>query len=266
MQIGAYSSSVSCYNQSISNTQKAMLKIATAQKINSAADDSANLAISQLMQGQINGLAQAYDNTGNAVSMLNTADSAMSNSTDVMQQMRQLSVEAANGTLTDADRASIQQEMSQLQAQVDTTANNTQFNTIQTNNGTLDAVIQTGANSGQTANISIASTTSSALGINNPDVSTQAAAENTIGSMDNALGQISSTRGQVGVLTNGLNYTGEDLSNTAVNLQVANSNYTDTDMASAITSLNQSKIQSYINMMALKTSFGQQQGTLSLLA
>ncbi|MCE5285206.1 MAG: hypothetical protein LLG02_05065 [Pelosinus sp.] len=263
--ISSYAPSTTSYNKAINNTQMAMLKIATAKKINSAADDAATLAISQGMQGQINGLAQAYDNTGSATSLLNTAEGAMSSTTDVMQQMRTLSVEAANGTLTDTDRAAIQQQMTQLSAQVNTNAANTEFNGMPLNNGTFSGQFQTGANSGQNDNVSIVNTSSAALGINNPDVTTQAAAENMISAMDNSINQVSSSRAYLGAQTNGLDYTASDVNQTAANLQSAQAKYTDTDMTAALISLNQSKIQAYVSTMALKNSFGLQQSTISLV-
>lgn len=265
MQIGAYSSSVYNYNQSITNMQKLMLQIATSKKINSAADDAATLAISQGMLGQVNGLAQAYDNTGNAISMLNTAEGAMGDSTAVLQRMRELSIQAGNGILTDSDRASLQQEMNQLNSQLNTNANNTEFNTIKTNDGSLNnAVIQVGANTGQTTSFSIANTSADGLSLS-ADVSTQAAAASTLTSIDSAIQQLSTNRSQIGAVTNGLEYSREYAAQAGENLESAYSTSSDADIALTATKLSQAQIQAYVNIMTLSKTMNMQQGALSLL-
>lgn len=267
MQINSFSTSVSSYNQNLTNSQKAAQQIATGKKINSAADDPAVLAIISGMQGQISGSDQAYRNTQDSISLLNTADGAASNSSDVIQSMRTLSVQAANGTLTDTDRSIIQQQMNQYSAQLDSIAQNAQFNTIYTSDGTLgNFVTQVGANSGQTAAMTIGNISAAALGMN-VDVATQASASSSIEAADSALQGVSTLQGNIGAVTNGLQASGRNVSQSSTNLKAAASSLGDSDIASQSTLFNQSKIQSYVSMMLLTQQMqNQRQGTISLLA
>ena len=266
MQINSYSPSLSSYNQNLASSQKAMQHLATGKKINTAADNPAVLAIITAMQGQVSGLDQAYSNTQDSMSLLNTAEGAMDDSTSVLQDMRTLSVQAANGTLTDSDRADIQLQMDQLSAQLDTNAKNTQFNGMNTNDGSLNNfVTQTGANAGQTVTTSIGDTSVAALGINT-NVSTQAAAMNSLGTIDNGLQQITSDRTDLGAVTNSMQFLADNTNQSSINLQSAASGMGDTDIAAETSLFNNSNIKLYASIMVLSKQLNQQKGTLSLLA
>ncbi|WP_346353720.1 flagellin [Azotosporobacter soli] len=266
MQIGAYTPSYSNYSNALQNQQKAMLRMATGERINKAADDVAALAISEKLRGQISGSNQAERNAQDSISMLNVAEGGMNSSADTMQRMRELSVQAGNGTLTDQDRSMIQQEMNQLGAQLNSNASNTQFNGINTNDGTLSNMTsQVGANAGQTATASIGNTSAAGLGVSF-DVSTQAAAATTLDSIDTGMANLSSIRSSVGASVNGLQYSSDIASSSAENLQAAESRYRDADMAKEATLFGASGIGLYANIMALSKTMQQQQGMLSLLA
>lgn len=267
MQINSYSSTTSYYNQNLANSQKALHQIASGKKINNAADDPAVLAILSKMQGQISGLDQASSNTQDSISLLNTAEGAMSNSTDIIQSMRSLAVQSANGTLTDQDRTAIQQQMDQYSAQLNQNAAYTQYNGMNTNNGSLNNfVTQVGANSGQNTTTSIGNTSTAALGINT-DVSTQSAASSSLGTIDNGLNQITSARAAIGTTTNGLERSSDNANQASVNQQTAASGMGDSDIAKQVSLFSQSNIQSYISMMILsKQIHNQQQSGISLLA
>jgi flagellin len=267
MQINSSSSTISSYNQSLMNGQKAMQQISSGKKINSAADDPAVLAILSQMQGQIGGLDQAYSNTQQSIALMNTAEGAMSDSTDIIQSMRDLAVQAADGTLTDQDRGAIKQQMNQYASQLNNNANYTQFNGINTNNGSLNNFItQVGANSGQTTSTSIGDTSLAALGINT-NVSTQAAASSSIGTIDNGLQQISSERANIGAVTTGLEMSSNNTNQSSTNLQSAASGMGDADLAYQASLFGQSNIQSYVSMMILsKQMQNQKQNAISLLA
>lgn len=116
-------------NINLSNASKAMAKLSSGLRINSAADDAAGLAISEKMKGQINGLNQASSNAQDGISLTQTAEGNLSETTSVLQRLRELAVQASNDTNTDADRQSIQTEATQLIDQIDNIANTTQFNT-----------------------------------------------------------------------------------------------------------------------------------------
>ncbi|OAA93655.1 flagellin [Clostridium coskatii] len=116
-------------NINSSNASKSMQKLSSGLRINSAADDAAGLAISEKMRGQINGLDQATSNSQDAISMVQTAEGALNETTSILQRMRQLANQSANGTNVTVDRQSIQTEMNQLTSEVNRIGNTTEFNT-----------------------------------------------------------------------------------------------------------------------------------------
>ncbi|WP_047153533.1 flagellin N-terminal helical domain-containing protein [Aneurinibacillus tyrosinisolvens] len=118
-------------------TGKALEKLSSGLRINRAADDAAGLAISEKMRGQIRGLNQAERNAQDGISLIQTAEGALGEVHDMLSRMRELSVQAANGTLTDSDRSTIQDEINQLRQQIDRVGNDTQFNTKKLLNGSL---------------------------------------------------------------------------------------------------------------------------------
>jgi flagellin len=122
-----------------SNASKAMAQLSSGLRINSAADDASGLAISEKMKGQINGLNTASSNSQNAVSLTQTADGALSETTSVLQRMRELAVQSSNDTNTTADRTAIQTETTALTAQIDNIATTTQFNTKNLLDGSVGA-------------------------------------------------------------------------------------------------------------------------------
>ena len=126
-------------NVNQSNASKAMAKLSSGLRINSAADDAAGLSISEKMKGQISGLNQAASNSQTGVALVQTADGALSETTSVLQRMRELAVQSSSDTNTTADRAAIQVETKALTAQIDTIANTTQFNSKNILNGDLTA-------------------------------------------------------------------------------------------------------------------------------
>ena len=112
-----------------SNVEKSIQKLSSGMRINSAADDAAGLAISEKMRAQIRGLNQAQNNAQDGVSLVQTAEGALQQTTDILQRMRELVIKAQNtGVLTDADRTAITEEMSTLRGEVDRIATSTTFN------------------------------------------------------------------------------------------------------------------------------------------
>ncbi len=142
-------------------------RLSSGLRINSAKDDAAGMAISSRMSSQINGLNQAARNANDGISMAQTAEGGLSTATDLLQRMRTLAVQAANGTNSASDRTSVQQEIGQLQQELNRVANTTQFNGQNLLDGSLtNAQFQVGANSNQTINMSISSAQASSIGNN----------------------------------------------------------------------------------------------------
>ena len=147
---------------SLSNVEKltatTMERLSTGLRINSAKDDAAGLAITNRMTSQIRGYAVAIRNSNDGLSMAQTAEGAMGQVTNMLQRMRELSVQAATGSVNDQDRGSIQQEVDQLKAEIDNVANKTNHNNIKLLDGSAGKIVlQTGTNANDTMDISFGS-------------------------------------------------------------------------------------------------------------
>ena len=144
----------------------AMQQLSTGQRINSAKDDAAGLAIATRMTSDINGYAVAVQNSNQGMNMAQTADGALNNVNNILQTMRELAVEASNGTMTSANRKSTQAEVAQLQKQIDSIAHTTASNGIQLLDGTAgNVILQTGVNQGNNMTMSIGSVQTKDIGI-----------------------------------------------------------------------------------------------------
>ncbi|WP_310497933.1 flagellin [Sandarakinorhabdus sp.] len=144
----------------------AMQRLSTGQRINSAKDDAAGLAISQRMTSDVRGLAVAMRNANDGISMAQTAESAMGEVTNMLQRMRELSVQAANGTITNTDRKALQAEVKQLTGEIDNVGGRTNFNGLKLLDGSAKGVkLQTGSRAGETVSFSIGSTRARDLGL-----------------------------------------------------------------------------------------------------
>ncbi len=130
------------------NLAKSTEKLSSGFRINRAADDAAGLAISEKMRSQIRGLTQASTNAEDGISLIQTAEGALNESHSILQRMRQLAVQAANGTETDDDRGNIQDEIEQLQDELDRIAETTEFNTMKLLDGSFDGVASTNTTAG----------------------------------------------------------------------------------------------------------------------
>ena len=160
---------------------QAITRLSSGKRINSAADDAAGLAIATTMQTQINGLNQGVSNANDGVSMVQTASSGLSSLTNSLQRIRQLATQAANGSMTDTDRAALQQEVTQQVSEINRIASQTTYNGMNVLNGSLGNVsFQVGANVGQTISLNLSQNMSSAqLGNGVPQ------AGNTLGTFSN---------------------------------------------------------------------------------
>jgi len=132
--------------QTSSRLEKSIQKLSSGLRINSAADDAAGLAISEKMRRQIRGLSRAVLNAQDGISMIQTAEGALSESHSILQRMRELAIQSSNDTLTSNDRVEIQKEVNQLKADLNRISKNTEFNTKKLLDGSQTALI--GASSG----------------------------------------------------------------------------------------------------------------------
>ncbi|WP_100330011.1 flagellin N-terminal helical domain-containing protein [Bacillus xiapuensis] len=251
------------YNKAISAQGLAMERLASGLRINRAADDPAGLAISERMRAQIRGLNQAARNTQDAMSFIQTAEGGLNETHAILQRMRELSVQAANDTLSAADRLSIQEEINELTEEVTRIGSDTEFNTIKVLDGTHDTMkIQVGANARQTTAIGLSDMRSAALGLTGSgagytdqgtlDMSSNESASSAISIIDQAVEKVSSQRSKLGSHTRRLEHTLNNLENTAENLTAAEMRIRGADMAKEMMNYTKNSIlaQAAMAMMA----------------
>ncbi len=214
---------------------KAMEKLSSGLRINRAADDAAGLAISEKMRSQIRGLQQAQRNAQDGISLIQTAEGALNESHAILQRMRELAVQSANGTLTSADRGKLQDEMTQLTSELDRIASTTEFNKLALLDGTLTAAtFLIGANAGQTMTVQITASmgaTSIGVGTGTINIISANKAQSAITQIDSAINTISQNRAYLGANQNRLEHTINNLAAASENLTAAESRIRDTDMA-----------------------------------
>lgn len=216
-----------------SSLGKSTEKLSTGYRINSAADDAAGLAISEKMRSQINGLEQAERNSQDGISMIQTAEGALSETEDILQRMRELVVQASNDTNTAKDRASIKTEITQLSAEVDRIAGDIEFNSKTLLDGGLSHVkLQVGANASQIISFSISTMTAAVLSTGAVSVGSNGDCTTSLGKLDTAIQKVSDERATLGAVQNRLDHTINNLSTSSENLTEAESRIRDVDMAS----------------------------------
>jgi flagellin len=257
---------------SASNAQgKSMEKLASGLRINKAGDDAAGLAISEKMRGQIRGLDQAAKNAQDGISLIATAEGALNETHDILQRVRELSVQSANDTNTDDDRAELQKEVAELIGEADRIANQTEFNTEkllnETSSGSGVFKLHIGANNAQNMTLTIRDMTASGtvLNLGAVDISTQAGADAAITSLDSAIKEVSSERAMLGANQNRLEHTINNLNTSSENLTAAESRIRDVDMAKEMMNQTKNSILAQAAQAMLAQANQQPQGVLQLL-
>ena len=248
-------------NQSL---QTAMERLSTGKRINSSKDDAAGLAIASSMTSDIRGMSQAIRNANDGISLAQTAEGALSEVTNMLQRIRELSVQSASGTYSDDDRANLQAEVAELGAQIDEIVSATNFNGV-TLFGSADVTvaIQTGANNGDTVDLTVAGfDVSSASG---SDISTEGGADTALDDVDDALAAVATTRASLGAGQSRLESVVNNLTNQVTNLSDARSRIEDADFSAETTNLAKAQILSQASVAMLAQANQSQQSVLSLL-
>jgi len=246
---------------------KAMQQLSTGQRINSAADDAAGLAIGDKMTAQINGLNQAVRNANDGISMVQTGEGALQEVTNMLQRMRQLSVQSANGTYSSADRTSMNSEYTALKNEITRIGNNTQWNsqTLFSTAGGLSVAFQVSSNtSSATITASFAQITSTALALSSA-ITTASAATTAMGTLDTAIATVDSARSSLGAVANRLTYAADNLTSISTNTAASRSRIMDTDYAAATTALASANIIQQAGTAMLAQANQQPQTVLALL-
>ncbi|MBM3362534.1 MAG: flagellin FliC [Betaproteobacteria bacterium] len=246
---------------------KAMEQLSTGKRINSAADDAAGLAIANKMTAQVRGLNQAVRNANDAISMIQTAEGATSEVTNMLQRMRELAIQSINGTNTVADRASLDDEYQELGAEIARIASNTEWNSTAITATALNVAFQVGANASQIITVTFEGITGlsgvgSAIG---EDVLSAAAAGDALAALEIALDAIDAYRGTLGAKINRLTYAADNLTNVSTNTAASRSRIQDADYATATTELARSQIIQQAATAMLAQANQQPANVLSLL-
>ena len=253
-------------------------KLSSGQRINKAGDDASGLAVSEKMRSQIRGLNQANRNIQNGVSFIQATEGYLAETTDILQRIRELAVQSANGIYSDEDRMQIQVEVSQLVAEVDRIASQAQFNGMNMLTGSFsqnsDRIMQfqIGANVDQNERVYIGTMTAQSLGLKGAQGSEEGVSINTpdtanmaIATVDEALKNVSKQRADLGAYQNRFEMAANGVSVAAENLQAAESRIRDTDMASEMVQYTKNQILTQSGTAMLAQANSQSQNVLALL-
>jgi len=271
------------YNNNTRAINKNLEKLSSGYKINRAGDDAAGLAISEKMRAQITGLEVAQKNAKDGISLVQTAEGALTEVHSMLNRMYELAEQSANGTYTGTDtdaeakvtdRGQLQKEIKALSDEIDRIATYSNFNGLNLLNGKYaDAdsalTLQIGDSKSETLDVTIASMKASDLkvtaGEEGIDISTQKGANNALDVIKNAINTVSDTRGGLGALQNRLEHTINNLSVTQENMQDAESTIRDTDVAAEMMKYTKNSILVQSAQAMLAQANQQPQGVLQLL-
>ena len=248
----------------------AMERLTSGLRINKAADDAAGLAVATGMTTQIKGTDQAVRNANDGISLIQTVDGATEEIVNMMQRMRELSVQSLNGTYNSENRAQMNEEFTQLQKEIDRVAKTTKFNEVSVMNGSATAVsLHVGWETGANNKITVTLTNFSAAAINAGSgavsIGTVSAASAAIAAIDQDLSNINTRRATWGALQNRLESTVSNLNNVNENISASRSRIQDADFARESASLARTQVLQQAGMSMLSQANQNSQNVLSLL-
>jgi len=256
-------------NLSVTDGQmsKSLEKLSSGFRINRAADDAAGLSISEGLRAQIGGLKVATRNAQDGISVVQTAEGALTETHAILQRMRDLSVQASNGGSQDtAAQAAADTEFTQLKNELTRIASTTKFGSQPLLDGTYNGTFQVGANNGETINVTVGTAMdATGLGVNSDVLTSTTAANTALTNVDAAIATVSTTRANLGAYQNRLEHTVNNLSVAVENLSASESRIRDTDMASEMVSFTRSQILSQAGTAMLAQANQAPQGVMQLL-
>ena len=255
---------------------KSLDRLSSGLRITRAGDDAAGLAISESLRAQIRGLAQAQRNANDGISVIQTAEGALNEISNILIRLRELAVQAASdGSVSNTERSFLQNEFSSLQSEITRIANATQFGGRVLLDGSLSGAgssltFQVGINNSASVDrisLNIGNATASGLTIQSSDaaVSTSAAAQNALGKVDSALSAVSTVRGNLGAAQNRLQSTINNLASSIENLSSANSRIRDADIAAETAALTRAQVLQQAGIAVLAQANVSSQVALTLL-
>jgi flagellin len=248
-------------------------RLSSGFRINRASDDAAGLQISERMTTQVNGLDQAVRNANDAISLTQTAEGAISETTNSLQRIRQLAIQAQNGINSSADRVALNKEVVALRTEISRISTDTQFNGVNILDGGFSAAFLIGANSGQNISVnlstgnlgSITGFSNGGLGIATLSIGTAAAASSAMDSIDAAISGLNAVRADLGATTNRFQSTIRNLTSISENVTAARSQIRDTDFAKETSELTRNQIIQQASTTILSQANQRPQAALQLL-
>jgi len=223
---------------------KSMEQLSTGKRINSASDDAAGLAIGNKMTSQIRGLNQAVRNANDAISMIQTADGSLDQVSNMLQRMRELAVQASNGTYSATDRESLNTEFSALESEITRISDKTTWNGTTILATSAATSFQIGNASGDQVALTFQDVVGSTIAASATGgaISTIATASNAITDIDTAIASVDTYRSTLGSMVNRLTYAVDNLTNVSTNTAASRSRIVDTDYAAATTEMARNQI------------------------
>jgi flagellin len=240
----------------------AMERLSSGYRINRAADDAAGLSISEKLQAQISGIAQAGRNAQDAVSLVQTAEGSLDEVHEMLQRVRELAVQYKNGTLSTEDRSAIQSEVNQLASEIERIGSSVEFNGIKLLSSAGNVSFQVGANDGEIISVSTISLGSS---IGSAAFALSANGASDIAEIDNAIAAVSSQRTTYGAVQNRLEHTLNGIATYQENLTASESRIKDVDMASQMVEFTKLQVLQQAGTSVLAQANQSSQSVLSLL-
>jgi len=244
-------------------------KLSTGLRIANASDDAAGLAISERLRAQVRSLGQASRNANDGISLVQTAEGALNETSSILTRMRELAVQASNGTLSNTDKNTLQEEFSALSSEVDRIADSTSFNNVNlldTASNAITIQVGSGTTAGtDTIDITFDSAKSAALGISSLDIGSGGSASAAITAIDTAINSVSSLRGSLGAAQNRLQSTITNLDVRVETLSAAESRIRDVDVAKETAELTRNTILQQAEISVLTQANLQPQSALTLL-
>lgn len=249
--------------QLLTRQDRTFTHLASGKRINSAADDAAGLAIAKRLEAEVQGLAAGERNVADGQDLVRTADAALQTTQDSLSRMRELAVQAGNGTLSASDRQSLQDEYDQLSAQVDQTAQGASFGGQKLLDGSASgsgAITITDGNGGSTA-LDVPDAGAAALGVGGLDVSDP----NTFAAIDAAAARVADTRASLGAADNTFQRQQEQLAAARVDHEAARSRIEDADVAGETANRTRDGILLQLQLRGLRSAANSDQRLLDLL-
>ncbi len=244
-------------------------RLATGLRVSTAADDAAGLAISERLRSQIRSLDQAKRNANDGISLVQTAEGALGEVSSILTRLRELSVQAANGSVSSQDKGTLNEEFKSLVDEVNRIGRSTEFNGIKLLDGSASSVsfqVGFGTIAGiDSLNVSLSPALSTTLTLNSLDIGATGDTSAAIGAIDTAINTISSLRGRLGAAQNRLNSTINNLGVTTENLQAAESRVRDVDVAYETSQLTRNSILQQASISILAQTNAQPRSALNLI-